>query len=63
MPGLGGVPGGLGPCKLFVGSLHVNVLEEDLMDIFKAFGEIDFLNIQKDERGRSQGCGYVQYRE
>eukprot|EP00854_Cymbomonas_tetramitiformis_P012182 gene12182-14392_t len=54
---------GMGPCKLYVGGLHVNVLEEDLKEIFTPFGDIDFLTVAKDDNGMSQGYAYVQYQQ
>mmetsp|Transcript_19465 Transcript_19465/g.37288 ORF Transcript_19465/g.37288 Transcript_19465/m.37288 type:complete len:572 (-) Transcript_19465:848-2563(-) len=57
-----GLTGSLGPCKLQVLNLHPNVMEEDLMDIFKPFGEIDMLLLNKDEQGNSRGVAVVQYK-
>ena len=57
-----GISSSLGPCKLQIANLHPNVLEEDLMDIFKPFGEVDFLMLTKDETGTSKGMGFVQYK-
>lgn len=54
--------GGVGPCKLYVGGLHPNIQTNDLKAIFEPFGMTDFITIQKDEGGRNQGYGFVQYR-
>jgi RNA recognition motif-containing protein len=53
-----------GPCKLAVSGVHPNVLEADLMDIFKPFGEVDFLLLSKDDPAATthHGHGFVQYK-
>jgi len=53
-----------GPCKLAVSGVHPNVLEADLMDIFKPFGEVDFLLLSKDDPAAAthHGHGFVQYK-
>lgn len=50
-----------GPTRLYVGSLHYNITEEDLRAVFSPFGEIEFINIHIDpETNRSKGFGFVQ---
>lgn len=51
----------LGPMKLYVGSLHVNITEDMLHGIFEPFGRIEAINLVKDEFGRSKGYGFVQF--
>ena len=36
------------------------VQEADLKQIFEPFGPVDFVTLQKDTSGRSQGYGFVQ---
>eukprot|EP01105_Mastigella_eilhardi_P021688 TRINITY_DN527_c0_g1_i10.p1 TRINITY_DN527_c0_g1~~TRINITY_DN527_c0_g1_i10.p1 ORF type:complete len:398 (-),score=127.98 TRINITY_DN527_c0_g1_i10:91-1284(-) len=52
-----------GPSRLFVGSLHANVTEEDLRLIFATFGDIEFINLHVDpETKKSKGFAFVQYK-
>ncbi|KAI4818565.1 splicing factor, CC1-like protein, partial [Aureobasidium sp. EXF-8846] len=47
--------------RLYVGNIHFSVTEEDLRDVFSPFGELEFVQLQKEENGRSKGYGFVQY--
>lgn len=50
--------------KLYVGSLHFNVTENDLQPVFEAFGALDFIDLHKDPvTGTSKGFGFVQYKK
>ncbi|KAH7321214.1 linker between RRM2 and RRM3 domains in RBM39 protein-domain-containing protein [Stachybotrys elegans] len=49
--------------RLYVGNIHFNVTEEDLRAVFEPFGELEFVQLQKDENKRSRGYGFVQYRD
>ncbi|KAK1639639.1 CC1-like family splicing factor [Colletotrichum phormii] len=49
--------------RLYVGNIHFNVTEQDLQAVFEPFGELEFVQLQKDDNGRSRGYGFVQYRE
>jgi RNA-binding protein 39 len=50
-----------GPTRLYVGSLHFNVTEDDVRSAFERWGSIEFVDIHKDpETGRSKGFGFVQ---
>jgi len=52
-----------GPTRLYVGSLHFNISEDDLKSVFAPFGEIEFINLHMDpETGRSKGFGFVQFK-
>jgi RNA-binding protein 39 len=52
-----------GPTRLYVGSLHFNITEDDLKSVFAPFGDIDFINLHMDpETGRSKGFGFVQFK-
>ena len=46
--------------RLYVGNIHYNVTEQDLQAVFEPFGELEFVQLQKEEDGRSRGYGFVQ---
>lgn len=46
--------------RLYVGNIHFNVTEQDLQAVFEPFGELEFVQLQKDDNGRSRGYGFVQ---
>ena len=46
--------------RLYVGNIHFSVTEEDLSNVFISFGELEFVQLQKEEQGRSKGYGFVQ---
>lgn len=46
--------------RLYVGNIHFSITESDLQNVFEPFGELDFVQLQKDENGRSRGYGFVQ---
>lgn len=47
--------------RLYVGNIHFSITEEDLRDVFDPFGELEFVQLQKEEHtGRSKGYGFVQ---
>lgn len=49
--------------RLYVGNIHFNVTEQDLQAVFEPFGELEFVQLQKDDSGRSRGYGFVQFRD
>ncbi|KAG5954185.1 hypothetical protein E4U57_004760 [Claviceps arundinis] len=49
--------------RLYVGNIHFNVTEQDLQAVFEPFGELEYVQLQKDENGRSRGYGFVQFRD
>lgn len=51
----------VGPMKLYVGSLHVNITEEMLRGIFEPFGKIESVTLCQDEYHRSKGFGFVTF--
>ena len=46
--------------RLYVGNIHFSIDESDLQSVFEPFGELEFVQLQKDETGRSRGYGFVQ---
>lgn len=46
--------------RLYVGNIHFSITEEDLRSVFAPFGELEFVQLQKEEAGRSKGYGFVQ---
>ncbi|KEY67420.1 hypothetical protein S7711_05948 [Stachybotrys chartarum IBT 7711] len=49
--------------RLYVGNIHFNVTESDLQAVFEPFGELEFVQLQKEDNGRSRGYGFVQFRD
>lgn len=49
--------------RLYVGNIHFSITESDLQNVFKPFGELEFVQLQKDENGRSKGYAFVQFRD
>ncbi|TPX37046.1 hypothetical protein SmJEL517_g00846 [Synchytrium microbalum] len=50
--------------RLYIGSLHFNITEEDLRAVFEPFGPLDLVQMHKDaDTGRSRGFAFVQYRK
>lgn len=47
--------------RLYVGNIHFSITEQDLQNVFEPFGELEFVQLQKEEQGRSRGYGFVQY--
>ncbi|GAU96498.1 hypothetical protein RvY_07933 [Ramazzottius varieornatus] len=53
-----------GPMRLYVGSLHFNITEDMLKDIFEPFGKIDSLQLMMDtETQRSRGYAFITFRD
>ena len=47
--------------RLYVGSLHFNLTESDIRQVFEPFGELDFVDLHRDPvTGRSKGYAFVQ---
>jgi len=52
-----------GAMQLYVGSLHFNLTESDIKQVFEPFGELEFVDLHKDPMtGRSKGYAFVQYK-
>ena len=46
--------------RLYVGNIHFSITESDLQNVFEPFGELEFVQLQKDDQVRSRGYGFVQ---
>lgn len=56
-----GVSAPHGPMQLYVGSLHFNLTESDIKQVFEPFGELEFVDLHKDPvTGRSKGYCFIQ---
>ncbi|KIY50466.1 splicing factor, CC1-like protein [Fistulina hepatica ATCC 64428] len=52
-----------GAMQLYVGSLHFNLTESDIKQVFEPFGELEFVDLHRDPMtGRSKGYAFVQYK-
>ncbi|EKM61086.1 uncharacterized protein PHACADRAFT_247456 [Phanerochaete carnosa HHB-10118-sp] len=59
-PGVSSHHGGM---QLYVGSLHFNLTESDIRQVFEPFGELEFVDLHRDPMtGRSKGYAFVQYK-
>lgn len=51
-----------GAMRLYVGSLHYNVTEDDIRPLFEAFGPLDSVKLERDPgQPQSKGFGFVQF--
>ncbi|KAF9535439.1 hypothetical protein CPB83DRAFT_753993 [Crepidotus variabilis] len=58
-----GVKASHGSMQLYVGSLHFNLTESDIRQVFEPFGELDFVDLHRDPMtGRSKGYAFIQYK-
>jgi RNA recognition motif-containing protein len=47
--------------RLYVGNLDYSTSWQDLKDHFKPCGNVVFSDVFRDERGRSKGCGIIEF--
>ncbi|KAJ7597004.1 hypothetical protein C8J56DRAFT_304101 [Mycena floridula] len=58
-----GVSAPHGAMQLYVGSLHFNLTESDIKQVFEPFGDLEFVDLHRDPMtGRSKGYAFVQYK-
>jgi len=49
--------------QLYVGSLHFNLTEQDIKQVFEPFGELEFVDLHRDPvTSRSKGYAFVQFK-
>ncbi|KAF8525155.1 hypothetical protein BU17DRAFT_74541 [Hysterangium stoloniferum] len=59
----GGSASSHGSMQIYVGSLHFNLTESDIKQVFEPFGELDFVDLHRDPMtGRSKGFCFIQYK-
>lgn len=47
--------------SLYVGSLHFNLTESDIKQVFEPFGDLEFVDLHRDPgTGRSKGYAFIQ---
>lgn len=50
--------------RLYVGSLHFNLTEDDIRQVFEPFGELEYVDLHRDPgTNRSKGYAFVQYKK
>jgi len=47
--------------KLFVGSLPPQATEDNLRDVFQAYGNVEDVNIMRRPDGSSKGCAFIKF--
>ena len=47
--------------RLYIGNLHVNITEDDLKTVLSPFGEVEQVQIHRDEVGTSKGYAFVRF--
>ena len=47
--------------RLYIGNLHVNITEDDLKTVLSPFGEVEQVQINRDEVGTSKGYAFVRF--
>ncbi|KAK1233049.1 Phosphatidylinositol-3-phosphatase SAC1 [Marasmius sp. AFHP31] len=58
-----GVSAAHGSMQLYVGSLHFNLTENDIKQVFEPFGPLEYVDLHRDPMtGRSKGYAFVQYK-
>ena len=49
------------PNKVFLGNLHPNITEEDLMELLRPFGTVVDLTLSRNEEGVSKGFAFATF--
>lgn len=65
LPTTAGNASSAGPAshRIYVGNVYFGITENELHDVFKSFGEIEYVHIQKDFAGKSKGYAFIQFQE
>lgn len=48
--------------RIYVGNVYFGMTENELAEAFQPFGDIEYVNLQRDPDGRSKGYAFVQYK-
>lgn len=48
-------------CRIYVGNINFALDENDLLPLFKDFGPIQYVHLQRDPTGKSKGYAFIQY--
>ncbi|OQR74533.1 RNA-binding protein 39-like, partial [Tropilaelaps mercedesae] len=56
-------PNGKGPMRLYVGSLHFDITDRMLKEIFEPFGRVDRVELMREDSGKSKGFAFLTFRE
>jgi len=48
--------------RLYIGNLHVNITQDDLMVVLQQCGPVESINLHRDDMGISKGYAFVKYR-
>lgn len=54
---------GKGPMRLYVGSLHFDITDKMLKEIFEPFGKVDRVELMREDSGKSKGFAFLTFRE
>lgn len=54
---------GKGPMRLYVGSLHFDITDRMLKEIFEPFGRVDRVELMREDSGKSKGFAFLTFRE
>lgn len=49
--------------RLYVGSLHFNLVDTDVRAVFEPFGDIESVDLHREPDGKSKGFAFVQYKK
>jgi len=64
--GFSGIPMGNQPdpgIKIYVGGLDFHLAESNLREIFSSFGELDKVDLHRDDKGVSKGFAFLHFRK
>lgn len=47
-------------CRVYAGNINFGIDEKDLVQVFRPFGEIESVNLQRNPDGQSKGYAFIQ---